>query len=83
MIAGGMRAHLVSVNLEKLPRAFAGREFDTSSLNDLPDTVDPCGENGEFHTFVSAGPMFTRAVDVKPGAIVERDGAAYIDLLPA
>ncbi len=83
MIAGGMRAHLVSVNLEKLPRAFAGREFDTSSLNDLPDAVDPCGENGEFHTFVSAGPMFTRAVSVKLGEIVERDGAAYADLLPA
>ena len=83
MIAGGMRAHLVSVDLEKLPRAFAGREFDASSLNDLPDNVDPCGENGEFHTFVSAGPMFTRAVNVKVGEIVERDGAAYADLLPS
>jgi uncharacterized protein (TIGR00290 family) len=83
MIAGGVRAHLVSVNLEKLPRAFAGREFDMSSLNDLPDAVDPCGENGEFHTFVSAGPMFSRAVNVKLGEIVERDGAAYADLLPS
>ena len=64
-------------------RAFAGREFDTSLLNGLPDSVDPCGENGEFHTFVSAGPMFTRALDVRPGEIVERDGAAYADLLPA
>ena len=83
MIAAGLHAHLVSVNLEKLPRAFAGREFDMSLLNDLPDAVDPCGENGEFHTFVSAGPMFTRAVDVKLGETVERDGAAYSDLLPA
>lgn len=83
MISAGLRAHLVSVNLEKLQRAFIGREFDTSLLNDLPDAVDPCGENGEFHTFVSAGPMFTRAVDVKLGEIVERDGAAYADLLPS
>jgi uncharacterized protein (TIGR00290 family) len=83
MIAAGLRAHLVSVNLEKLPRAFAGREFDTLLLDDLSDAIDPCGENGEFHTFVSAGPMFTRAVDVRVGEIVERDGAAYADLLPA
>ena len=83
MIAAGLRAHLVSVNLERLPSAFAGRAFDSSLLNDLPDGVDPCGENGEFHTFVSGGPMFTRAVEIKPGETVERDGAAYADLLPA
>jgi uncharacterized protein (TIGR00290 family) len=83
MITGGVRAHLVSVNLEKLPRGFAGRAFDLSLHDDLPDTADPCGENGEFHTFVSAGPMFARPLNIKVGEIIERDGAAYADLVQA
>lgn len=83
MAASGMAAHLVSVDLKKLPRRFAGRAFDRILLEDLPAGVDHCGENGEFHTFVSAGPMLSKPVAVKTGEIVERDGAAYADLLPA
>jgi diphthamide synthase (EF-2-diphthine--ammonia ligase) len=82
MVASGVVAHLVCVDLKKLPRAFAGRRFDASLLADLPPGVDPCGENGEFHTFVSAGPMLTGAIDVTVGETVERDGFAYADLLP-
>ena len=83
MIATGVIAHLVCIDLKKLSRNFAGRRFDAALLADLPRGVDPCGENGEFHTFVSAGPMLARSVPVKVGEIVERDGFAYADLLPA
>jgi uncharacterized protein (TIGR00290 family) len=83
MIASGMTAHLVSVDLKKLPRRFAGRTFDQALLRDLPPGIDHCGENGEFHTFVSAGPMLSKPVAIDVGEIVERDGAAYADLLPA
>jgi len=82
MIAAGVEAHLVCVDLKKLPRDFAGRRFDAALLADLPDSIDPCGENGEFHTFVSAGPMLSGTVKVKAGETVERDGFAYADLLP-
>jgi uncharacterized protein (TIGR00290 family) len=83
MIVSGLSAHLVSVDLKKLPRRFAGRVFDRALLGDLPEAVDCCGENGEFHTFVSTGPMLSKSIAVKTGEIVERDGAAYADLLPA
>lgn len=83
MIASGTVAHLVSVDLKKLPRRFAGRAFDRVLLDDLPNGTDLCGENGEFHTFVSAGQMLAKPIAVKPGEIVERDGGAYADLLPA
>jgi uncharacterized protein (TIGR00290 family) len=83
MIAASVVAHLVSVDLNKLPRRFAGRTFDGALLDDVPATADPCGENGEFHTFVSAGPMLSKPLAVTVGDIVERDGAAYADLLPA
>jgi uncharacterized protein (TIGR00290 family) len=82
MIAGGIRAKITCVNPKVLPREFAGRDFDSSFLADLPPGVDPCGENGEFHTFVHAGPMFTRAIPVKAGEIVERDGFVFADLSP-
>jgi diphthamide synthase (EF-2-diphthine--ammonia ligase) len=62
---------------------FAGRRFDHDLLNTLPADSDPCGENGEFHSFVSAGPMLKRKIAVKVGETVERDGFAYADLLPA
>lgn len=83
MIASGVEAHLVAVDLKKLPARFAGRRFDCALLADLPAGVDACGENGEFHSFVTAGPMFKRAISVTAGETVERDGAAYADLLPA
>ena len=82
MISSGVDARLVCVDLKKLPRTFAGRRFDAALLADLPAGVDPCGENGEFHSFVTAGPMLKRAVAVRTGEVVERDGFAYADLLP-
>jgi len=83
MIAAGVDARIVAVDLKKLSKAFAGRRFDRALLADLPSGVDPCGENGEFHSFVAAGPMMSRPVAVMLGETVERDGAAYADLVPA
>jgi diphthamide synthase (EF-2-diphthine--ammonia ligase) len=83
MIAAGVQAHLVCVDLSRLSTAHAGRAFNVRLLEDLPDGIDPCGENGEFHTFVSAGPMMQRATPVSVGTTVERDGFAYADLIPA
>ena len=81
MMAAGLRAKITCVDPKLLPREFAGREFDTAFLNDLPAGVDPCGENGEFHSFVYAGPMFRAAIEVQVGEIVERDGFLFADLL--
>jgi uncharacterized protein (TIGR00290 family) len=83
MIAAGIKAHLVCVDPRKLDRRFAGRVLDEALLADLPESVDPCGERGEFHTFVSAGPMFSRSIEVSAGEVVERDNFVYADLLPA
>ncbi|MBX3453998.1 ATP-binding protein [Ferrovibrio sp.] len=83
MIADGLVAHLVTVDPRKLDKSFAGRRFDASLLADLPADVDPCGENGEFHTAVVAGPMFDTAIDVRLGEVVERDGFVYADVIPA
>ncbi|HME29249.1 MAG TPA: ATP-binding protein [Pseudolabrys sp.] len=83
MIDAGVEAHLATVDLKKLPASFAGRRFDRALLDALPANADPCGENGEFHSFVSAGPMLARKIAVKVGETVERDGFAYADLLPA
>ena len=82
MIAGGLRAHLTCVDPRKLPASFAGRAFDAALLDELPAGVDPCGENGEFHTFVSAGPMLCAPLEVRRGEVVERDGFVFADLLP-
>lgn len=83
MIAAGLRAHLTCVDPRVLSPSFAGRTFDASLLEELPATVDPCGERGEFHTFVYAGPIFSRTIRVIPGEVVERDNFVYADLLPA
>jgi len=82
MIDGGVEAHLAVVDLKKLPVSFAGRRFDATLLADFPADIDPCGENGEFHTFVSAGPMLAHKIPVRTGETVERDGFAFADLLP-
>jgi len=82
MLAGGLSAFLTCVDPRKLDRAFAGRRFDAHLLRELPPSVDPCGENGEFHTFANAGPMFDREIPVEVGEIVERDGFVFADLLP-
>jgi uncharacterized protein (TIGR00290 family) len=81
MIAGGVEAYLAVVDLAKLDASFAGRCFDEALLADLPEGVDPCGENGEFHSFVAAGPMFKRRVAVTKGDVVQRDGFAFADLV--
>jgi uncharacterized protein (TIGR00290 family) len=83
MIAAGIRTHLTCVDPRKLDASFAGRLFDAQLLADLPPEVDPCGERGEFHTFVSAAPVFSRSIEVSPGEVVQRDGFVYADLLPA
>jgi uncharacterized protein (TIGR00290 family) len=81
MIAGGLRARLICVDARQLAPAFAGRDFDAALLAELPPSVDPCGERGEFHTFVYDGPMFERPVPIRRGEIVERDGFVFADLL--
>lgn len=83
MIRGGLRAVITCVNPQLLPASFAGREFNEQFLTDLPDHIDPCGERGEFHTFVFDGPMFHKAVHVEVGEICEREGFVYADILPA
>ena len=82
MIRSGLKAKLVCIDPKKLSPDFAGRDFDQQLLRDLPAGVDPCGENGEFHSFVYAGPMFNREIPVTAGERVERDGFWYADLLP-
>lgn len=82
MIDGGLRAALCCVDGEQLDARFAGREFDAALLRDLPPACDPCGENGEFHTCVRAGPMFSHPLALERGETVLRDGRfAYTDFL--
>lgn len=83
MIAGGLKAVLTCVDPRRLDRRFAGRTFDAGLLGELPSTVDPCGENGEFHTFCFAGPMFRAPIAVRGGDVVERDGFVFADLVPS
>jgi uncharacterized protein (TIGR00290 family) len=83
MIAGGLRARLTCVDPKQLAPAFAGREFDSTLLDELPASVDPCGERGEFHTFAYDGPMFGRPVALRGGDTVTRDGFVFADLVPA
>lgn len=83
MIAGGLKARLTCVDPANLPAAFAGRQFDAELLADLPEGIDPCGENGEFHTCVYAGPMFSHEIEIDLGEVQTRDGFVFADLLPA
>jgi uncharacterized protein (TIGR00290 family) len=82
MLAAGLQARLTTVDPRALDPSFAGRTFDATLLADLPSSVDPCGERGEFHTFAYAGPMFSRTISVIPGETVERDNFIYADLCP-
>ncbi len=81
MISEGVRAILTCVDPAKLPASFAGRPFDGRLLDDLPPGVDPCGERGEFHTFVWDGPGFATPIDVRTGEVVARDGFVFCDVL--
>jgi diphthamide synthase (EF-2-diphthine--ammonia ligase) len=80
MVGAGMRAHITCVDPRQIEPSFAGRTFDAALLQELPETVDPCGERGEFHTFANAGPMFSRPIALEPGEIVERDGFVFADI---
>jgi uncharacterized protein (TIGR00290 family) len=83
-IAAGFVAHLACVDTTQLDARFAGRRFDDRLLDDLPPSVDPCGERGEFHTFVAAGPIFPQPIAVSCGEVVLRDGRfAYCDIVPS
>ncbi len=81
-LAAGFEATVVSVDPQQLDPAFAGRAYDAALLDALPPGVDPCGENGEFHTFVHAGPIFAAPLAVRVGEVVMRDGFVYADVLP-
>jgi diphthamide synthase (EF-2-diphthine--ammonia ligase) len=83
MIVAGLGAILTCVDPKVLDPSFAGREFDARLLDDLPPSVDPCGERGEFHSFAYRGPMFRTPVNVTLGEIVDRDGFTFADLKPA
>jgi diphthamide synthase (EF-2-diphthine--ammonia ligase) len=79
-VKSGVRAKLTCVDPKLLAPKFVGREFDEQLLSELPPSIDPCGENGEFHTFVYAGPMFGSDLSVELGAIVSREGFVFADL---
>ncbi len=83
MIAAGQKARITCVDPRKLDPGFAGRDFDLALLNDLPAAVDPCGENGEFHTFVYESPAYSRPIPIRSGDVIERDGFVFADVLPA
>jgi len=83
MVAAGLQARITCLNPRVLDRSFAGREFDAGLLAELPPSVDPCGERGEFHTFAYGGPMFRRTIPVETGITIERDGFVFTDLVLA
>jgi uncharacterized protein (TIGR00290 family) len=83
MIAGGQKAVITCVDPRHLPATFAGAEFDESLLQALPESVDPCGEHGEFHSFVYDSPVFARPIAIERGEVVERDGFVFADVKPA
>lgn len=83
MIAGGLKARVVTLDPRRVPRELAGKSFDEELLAALPPGVDPCAENGEFHTCVVGGPMFANDISVKAGRITQRDGFVFADLMLA
>ena len=83
MITSGVRARLTCVDPKQIYASFAGREFDETLLAELPANADPCGENGEFHTFVWDAPMYRKPISSRTGEVVTRDGFVYCDVIPA
>ena len=81
MVASGLRARLTYVDLRLMRRTFVGRVFDEKLFRDPPDCVDSCGENGEYHSFVYAGPIVEQPIAVRPGSVSERDGYAWAALV--
>jgi len=82
MLAAGLEAVVTCVDPRQVPAELAGRRYDAAFLDALPDGADPCGENGEFHTCVLAGPMLRGRIAAHPGPVVERDGFVFADLVP-
>lgn len=82
MIGSGLRAVITCINPKQTPQEFVGREFNEAFLDSLPGTIDPCGENGEFHSFVFDGPMFKEQIEIRVGDIVHRDEFLFADILP-
>ena len=81
MIDGGLCARITCMDPKKLAKKFAGRDFNKDFLKELPETIDPCGEYGEFHTFTWDGPMFKQAIQIQSGETIERDGFVFTDIL--
>jgi uncharacterized protein (TIGR00290 family) len=81
MIGAGVKAKVTCVDPVKLAKSYAGRDYDRNFLQTLPHGIDPCGENGEFHTFVYEAPVFSRPIAVQSGEVVERDGFVFADVL--
>jgi uncharacterized protein (TIGR00290 family) len=82
MISSGLRTVITCIDPKQIPKEFIGREFDENFLDSLPETIDPCGENGEFHSFVFDGPMFKEQIEIYVGDIVHRDDFVFADVLP-
>jgi uncharacterized protein (TIGR00290 family) len=82
MIASGVRAKLTCIDTAKLDAHFAGRDFDAALLSELPERIDPCGERGEFHSFVYAGPMFNAPLAVSVGETIVQGRFVFADLIP-
>jgi diphthamide synthase (EF-2-diphthine--ammonia ligase) len=82
MIAAGVKAKITCVDPGKLAKSFVGQDYDSRWLETLPAGIDPCGENGEFHTFVYDAPVFSSPIAVRTGEVVERDGFVFADVLP-
>jgi uncharacterized protein (TIGR00290 family) len=78
----GFRAIVCCLDPKKMPAEFCGAEYDTAFLDSIPSAVDPCGENGEFHTFVYDGPIFSHGIPIRKGEVVLRDGFYFADILP-
>ncbi|MCY4232640.1 MAG: ATP-binding protein [Bacteroidetes bacterium] len=81
MISFGLQAIVTCIDTRHLPAEYAGQNFDKEFLNGLPPSIDPCGENGEFHTFVHSFPLFSQQIQVKTGEVVNREGFVYTDVL--
>jgi uncharacterized protein (TIGR00290 family) len=83
MLTAGLRTQITCINPEQIPEKFAGADYNSEFLKEIPGTVDPCGENGEFHSFAFAGPMFRNEIKIKIGKTVNREGFIFTDILPA
>ena len=83
MVASGLKALVTCINADLFSQEYAGREYNKSFLEDIPKHIDPCGENGEFHSFAFDGPMFRYPIKVVRGETIRRDGAFFTDLLPS